>query len=686
MSSFKRKDLVFGATSRKMEVQHLELVNNEIQNKKEKSDNSQKEILKIKESAKYGDRWDKLEAMEEISRIEHSAKYIQTALKDLKESPYFARLDFQEGSSRKDICYISKGGINSIIDNRDNVNYVNWRAPIASLYYKYNGRPIRNVSYRSPSRTINGDIAQVARIRIENKELKDFSASSNGMVTLSGDFDIVKEYSKVQKSIEDDLQEKLASNSSDKMTEIVETIQGEQDEIIRFNTNQSVIIQGAAGSGKTSIALHRVAYMLYEDLKDYEVLFISPNKDFSDYISEVLPELGELNVPIKTFDEIYAELFNKDTPDSLYDIIEDYYQNGVNLNIKDLFDDKIDISADNAFKASEDVKEKINNLKEALFGISSDEFIKFKKDGSEKELEEKTNPSDLTHKKLHELISIPSYENIWNSNCGYYYTDEKGNQRTFLPEINKQRNTDFVYYAIIKTIINDKKLENFTREINYLADGRTVNPKKPMKQVAHAIKHIVVDEAQDYTKWHMYLLHLLCPNAKFTILGDKNQNINPYMINNSLENILEEVDNMAAFFQIKNAYRSSPEIVEYTNAILGADIVAKRRSQNVTVDEKAKSSVNDIAKKELADDIRTLQSEYHRIGVVCRNKTVSDYISILLGSDAKNVSILPVYKAKGLEFDAAIVINTFNKIIEKELLYTACTRAQHKLVVYNISE
>lgn len=240
MTEFRWRDLIFGATSRRMETQHLELVNDDLKNKKIKAENCQEEILRIKDDAKWGDRWDKLEAMEEIARAKSSAKTIKNALKTLEVSPYFSRLDFQEGSSRKDICYISKGKIGDIVNNQDNVSYVNWRAPIASLYYKFNGRPLRDVSYNAPRGRINGDIALVARMKIKNKELKDVSISSNGMVTLGRDYDPAKDFANVQKTIEDDLQDKLASNSSDRMNEIVETIQSEQDEIIRYDTRQSV--------------------------------------------------------------------------------------------------------------------------------------------------------------------------------------------------------------------------------------------------------------------------------------------------------------------------------------------------------------------------------------------------------------------------------------------------------------
>ena len=689
--AFKRKDLVFGATSKRMETQHLELVSDDFDKKKSKINNLAEETKKIKDDAKWGDRWDKLEAMEEISRAKSSAKSIKSALKTLDESPFFSRLDFQEGSSRKDICYISKGNISDILTSQDDVNYVNWRAPIASLYYKFNGRPMRNVSYEAPRGKIDGDIALVARMKIKNMELKELFISSNGMVTLDGNYDPSKDFSNVQKTIEDDLQDKLASNSSDRMGEIVETIQSEQDEIIRYDSHQSVIVQGAAGSGKTSIALHRVAYLLYEDMQDTEVLFISPNKAFTDYISDVLPELGELNIPIKTFDEIYAELFGSDTPNTLYDVIEQYYEKGINLNTAQLFDEKIDISADNVIRASEEIRNKITNLKEALLRIGNDEFVKFKKrdkDSKTKkyELETENDPHVLSSKKLNELITIPSYEAIWNSNCGYHYKDPKnGKERTFLPEINKKNNTDYIFYAIVKAIINNKKLFNYTEETNYLKDGRTINKNEPIKRVAHTIKHIVVDEAQDYTKWHMYLLHLLCPNAKFTILGDKYQNINPYLENNTLENLLEEVDNMAAYFPIKNAYRSSPEIVAYTNEILGTDIVAKRRSQGVAVEERLMKSVNSISTVDLDNDILKLQEKYSRIGIVCRNKDISEFISELIEGMYGNTSVMPVYEAKGLEFDAVIVIDTFDKTHEKELLYTACTRAQHKLIVYKIA-
>lgn len=198
--SFKRKDLVFGATSKRMETQHLELVNSDLKKKQDKINNLQEETKKIKDDARWGDRWDKLEAMEEIARTKSTAKNAQKALKTLGDSPFFSRLDFQEGGSRKDICYISKGNITDLLTSQDNVNYVNWRAPIASLYYKFNGRPMRNVSYNAPRGKIDGDIALVARMKIKDRDLKELFISSNGMVTLSGDYDPSKDFSNVQKN------------------------------------------------------------------------------------------------------------------------------------------------------------------------------------------------------------------------------------------------------------------------------------------------------------------------------------------------------------------------------------------------------------------------------------------------------------------------------------------------------
>ena len=178
------------------------------------------------------------------------------------------------------------------------------------------------------------------------------------------------------------------------------------------------------------------------------------------------------------------------------------------------------------------------------------------------------------------------------------------------------------------------------------------------------------------------MLHLLCPKAKFTILGDKNQNVNPYLKDNPLDKLLSEVDEEYRYFEINKAYRSSPEIVKYTNRIVGANVEPVRKSQGIEVNEYTVNKFNSIEPDDFLEDIREFRKHgLKRIGIITRDEAIAGLLSFDELLDDDNIHVMPVYEAKGLEFDAVIVIDSFRDN-EKELFYTACTRAQHALVVY----
>lgn len=611
-----------------------------------------------------------------LKSLEDRRQYLDLrhdAIASLERSPYFARLDFNDGM-RRNMVYVSKGNIKSALSDHDDVKYVNWRAPIAGLLYQYNYTPIKNVRFETEKNVKTGDIDLVAKLKINDWELEDIWSSSSGANDRM-------ERSGLQDAMRDELQERLSAASSDKMSEIVDTIQADQYEIIKQDPTKDLIIQGCAGSGKTAVALHRIAYLLYNGLDSQEILFISPNKDFSKYVSGVLPELGEVNIPIKTLDEIYKSVFNERLlPRSFQSVVEDF----LNIKHKDprinyFFSgqDDLDYKVRNHIEAARQRRQVIDRYLDALEEIRKSRYMTVK------------NPT----------ISIKSSDLVWN--------DDNETTSGYVFEAIVGEYFDFNLYAILEAII--KNLTYPKQKINKLPERRLGNKIK-------SVKHIVIDEAQDYTKWQIYLLHLLCPEATFTILGDRFQTSNPYAKvynkylghedKNTFSQLLSEVDRergtRATYLEINTAYRSSPEIVTYCNQIMGLDIVAIRDSQAMEVAEREPDGEIDFL-WQLRQDVENLIAlGFSRIGVVTDNSyqaflmvdKFEKYYDTLTNLD---IQVMPFYKAKGLEFDAVIAIHDFESSDElhlsealgreidfgQRMFYIACTRAQHKLIVYH---
>ena len=250
---------------------------------------------------KYEIQSNLLSSSMEVNEFERRSSYLKKLLK-IKDNPYFGRIDFK---SDKD--YQVYVGITYLTDNDNNNLIYDWRSPIASLFYQ---NDIGYTAYTAPDGKIKGYLSLKRQYKIENRKLiRVFDNSLN---------------------ITDDiLQQVLSSNSSDKMKNIVNTIQEEQNDVIRNLSDKNLIVEGIAGSGKTSVALHRIAYLLYQikNLKSSNVLIFSPNDIFSSYISNVLPELGEDNTLETTFSDFQSSYLKEyKSVESFPSFIERYYQ------------------------------------------------------------------------------------------------------------------------------------------------------------------------------------------------------------------------------------------------------------------------------------------------------------------------------------------------------------------------
>lgn len=685
--------------------------------------NSNSEIQSVIDIAQKINQLD----MEQASYIRR--KEMLNKLIRLKNSPYFARVDFKEnGFDNAEKIYI---GISSFIDFKSgNIYIYDWRSPISSIFYEYEAGP---ASYISPSGKIEGIIGLKRQFKIIENNIKYMFDSS------------VK--------IDDDiLQEILGRSADDRMKNIVSSIQKEQNRIIRDESNQLVIVQGSAGSGKTSIALHRIAYILYRykdsSVTSDNIVIFSPNQMFNDYISNVLPELGEENINQTTFYEytkrfIEAPLTVEDPSLQMEYILTNYNKPEYSLRASSI-----------RYKASDDF---LYIIKKYLKYIE-EEMIQF---------------SDIVYDR-ELIISKEEIEELFKNDYNMF---------PIIKRLNKIR--DRIYYLLNpKKIIKQQKLQkelqeskDFNDNPNIAARFQVLNQSKPIMEKIDSmtsfdvlgaykmlfenvnlfkklaknhipddwdsirkitldsisdniilsedapgylfiknellgapnlsrIKHVVIDEAQDYTPMQYEIFKQLFSSCYITMLGDLNQSIHPYMAAKSHERILEIMDiKNSSVFKLYKSYRSIKEIVEFTRAILpdGERIeYINRRGEKPLVISVPENKVHEEL---ILDDIKKLkETGTNSIAVICKSHHESVILhsrllkeikkrgqdnSINLVSQDSNVFttgivVIPSYLSKGLEFDAVIVYDAgeyFNEE-ERKLFYTICTRALHKLHIY----
>lgn len=524
------------------------------------------------------------------------------------DSPYFGKLQFEfDETGEKRPVYIGLMGFHP--DDVDWPLVFDWRAPISALYYEHEKGP---GGYLAPDGRIYGTILEKKQFLIQKQKMQYML-----------DTDL---------RIDDDiLRRELGAHADGKMRQVAATIQKEQNEIIRNNTAKTLVINGCAGSGKTVVALHRVAWLLYNRrkyLKSDHVLILSPNALFSDYISKVLPELGEDNVPEKEWDDIMTDLL----------LLEDSY---------------------------EDTNDQIR----IMLGC--------------------TDPEDSRMKRIRYKSSV-SYFHQLNTFIKGRKKDTKSNQTVlvyleFLNEIGKEHPELREYRNEQNEICYEDVLAVFYLQIKLYGCG-----------CYRGIKHLVVDEMQDYSIFQYAILKELfdCPK---TILGDVNQTL---IEEHDVIHALTELFPEATLLEMKKSYRCTEEITRFSSRIVGEkDILPfKRHGKEPVVirsedEEKQKQKVKEILQKISQNDIYKEQT----VAVLCDDEEecmrlydeLKECMDISLIRETttvykEGISILPRYLAKGLEFDTAVVYSTEEKPenqMSRHAFYIACTRALHELYV-----
>lgn len=610
----------------------------------------------------------------EYYAFERHANYLKKLYR-VKTSPYFGRIDFKENAKINDqTIYI---GITHLTKDNDNLIY-DWRAPISSMFYDYE---VGSASYTAPEGVIEGTLTKKRQYKIKDGKL---------LHIFDNDVNVTDEF----------LQEILTNTSNDKMKNIVNTIQKEQNEVIRNIDSKNLIVQGIAGSGKTSVALHRVAFLLYKikNLNSNNILIFSPNNIFSEYISNVLPELGEANALNTTFSDFATKYITKySNIESFSSFIERYYVDP-NVN-KDLTAFKMKDEMINII--DEYVRELTNNAKfrhDVKFGIS---------------FYEKEDLNKLFHDRYEKLSMFERIERISDYICNKEKKIVSKYGKTVQKLLWESFNTKKDIITLFKNLF---KSNAFTRiygsqlsddEINDFINRKTLRFEDSLLLIylqgklqsfpySSLIKQIVIDEAQDYSKLQYTILKKIFPNASYTILGDINQNINPYYNYNSLFD-LKDVLGDTKYVELNKTYRSSPEIIEFANKIMGLKhAVSIRRSNHFPVIVENPKDIH----KQLKSDIEDGGKIHSKIAIITKNHVEAKYLYDLLKNDFKDINylsehsenfnhnlvILPSYLSKGLEFDLVLAYTDINNKYtdnEKKLYYVVATRAQHQLKIYN---
>ncbi|MDU2085646.1 HelD family protein [Clostridium perfringens] len=614
----------------------------------------------------------------------------------LKESPYFGRVTFNDLEfDQKDTLYVGRFGVTP--EGSYEPVIVDWRAPVASLFYHGS---LGEASYTSPDGPIKCDIEGRRQIIVKKGELK-------------GVFDSAID-------VKDDiLQMVLSNNSSDKLKDVIMTIQQEQDEIIRKERTSNIVVNGVAGSGKTTIALHRVAYLLYNYRKELEdkVLILGPNGIFMEYISQVLPSLGEVGVKQETF----ASFALKEMDSELYIMSFDKYLEKILSEDKEFIEDA---KYKNSYEIIEDLDNLVKEMDKDYFHV---EDVKYFGDLviSKEEIEEMFNKhyeymplfrrSEKIKRIILSKIKDKRDQKVWELNEELRKEKEKLTpEELLIEENNLEFRRKLRIREIVKEVMDSRaKLDSWiSREdvldiydrFNGNKKEYTINDLAPIlylaiklegKKATKDYRHVVIDEAQDYSPLQFKVVRELTGTKYFTVVGDVNQRLIKYsdlapMM--ELGKIFDDVN--PEIYNLNKSYRSTYEIMEYANKYLDEDRIIPIVRHGKPVEE-IEFHNNEELSESINESLKEFSNEgLESIAIITRDKEELEKVYNLISNKVHLVKfdnedvlykggnvIIPSYFAKGLEFDGVIIVDNGSSKDENEDLikYIMSTRALHRL-------
>ena len=647
-------------------------------------------------------------------------------LKNGIDKPYFARIDFKNGSDKQqNKIYIGKYGI---MDENAKSLVVDWRAPISNLYYD---SEIGQVSYESPSGEITGELLLKRQFEIENGMLNNFY-----------DVDLV--------SNDNLLQKYLNENNDKRLKNIVSTIQKEQNIAIRKPLNKNIIVQGVAGSGKTTIALHRIAYLVYNyrnTIKNNQYLVIGPNDVFLKYIKSVLPDLDVDDVAQKTYEAFAKELIDENdfSINSSFKYLNKYLSGKVDndipkfkssLKFKDMLDLFIDdyiegicsndlIIKDYKILDKKEIKsifqvaiEDTGNLEKAIerFVLLGTTYIERHQDEIIKKFNEQSKIIFESFKgEKEQYIKDKFYVKEEINKCckstfrKYVSKCKVSPIKLYKKFINDIENYDLFDYEYIKELKTNilENIKNNSYDFEDLAPLMHIKYRLGIDNNFKNYMHVVVDEAQDLGEFNYYVLKNCLSNATFSIYGDIAQSIYDYRSIDAWEAVQKIFDN-CELISFNKSYRTTDEIMSVANEVsMHLDIepseLSVRHGNDVTFEKVQKDEIPLLIKEKIE---KYKDEGYKTIAVISKNDLQSSYLNddlsfegmfisniddgVDVTNEKNNIATISNYLSKGLEFDVVIINNAdeknynSNNKADMKMLYVALTRALHKLdVIYS---
>lgn len=608
----------------------------------------------------------------QISANEHNLEMLHR-LKKMKDSPFFGSVEFlYDGDSEAEIFYI---GIGNFAERTGSIPLIyDWRAPVSGLFYDFDkGR----ASYEAPGGMMEGEILSKWQYKIRSGKM-------------------VYEFESDVKIDDDILKRELGTNGDVQLKNIVSTIQREQNAIIRNTKDRILVIQGAAGSGKTSIALHRIAYLLYHDrehLKSSNILILSPNSVFSDYISHILPELGEEPIREMSFDLFaYREL-----KDLAVDCEDRYHHIESRMRQKD-----DDMKERYRWKQSKDYV----GVVESFLVLLEDDLMNFK-DFEYRGMRKTANEIlELFYFKFPDLPLLSRMESVMEYIMDEYETLSNRSipeeDAIWIRERFMSMYETMDVYEIYNWILEENgwdTLPKLPREQRVLA-YEDVFPMLYLKyrlcsvKKHKAIRHLVIDEMQDYS----YLQYVILQNlfsCSMTILGDRAQTVDDRQ-QDVLTFLPKVFGKQVRKIEMNKSYRNTLEIAEYAAAIAKVSGIKYLERHGKPVVEETFETRREVLEK-ILENVNLGTDGYETVAVLTMTemeaKEVYAYLRrkredvFFINRDSslfqKGITVTTYYFAKGLEFDQVFILGGDRKNpFYNQYKYIAATRALHELYVY----
>ncbi len=627
------------------------------------------------------DHIEKIAVRQAIDQTMDAAKVLDTQrqkLMKLLRAPYFGRFDFaRRNDARAEAVYV---GVHHFRDESAGETLVyDWRAPISSMFYDYEIGPAR---FDAPAGTVEGDVRLKRQFRIRDGQMEFMLESGVNIV-------------------DDVLQQELSRASHDEgMKHIVATIQRDQNAIIRNDDAHTLIIQGVAGSGKTSIALHRIAFLLYrfkDTLTSDDILIISPNRVFADYIGNVLPELGEERVAEIGMETLADELLDHQFPFQTFFEQTAQLLEGTDRALKTR------ITA----KASLDFLRTINAHVEYLEAHS---FV-----GKDWRSRSKLVPGSFFDEIWRQLSGVPLTQRIKRmggiieQKIAFHYrydldSEERRSLRQALRGMVRTKTLRAAYKNLFERMGQPELFRCAGGTLEYADVFPLIYLKMRLEGVTsprQAVKHLLIDEMQDYTPVQYAVVAKLF-HCRKTVLGDASQSVNPYSASNV--ELIRNALPSANCVTLTKSYRSTWEIMQFALAISPNPELEpmKRPGDAVRVRIYARSA---DALTRIVAEIKEFQGSRHRtLALIAKTQKQADTLHQALidtGVEARlldahsagfsgGVIVCTAHLAKGLEFDRVIIpdasASRYHTEMDRNLLYVSCTRAMHRLTLLVVGE